>query len=161
LMRGRLPKDPELRQRRNKSASSATLSTERAPKRRPPKLPTIMEHRNGEKVAHEWHAMTRSWWRDVWRSPMAAEYLQADVHGLFRLAILVDRFWRTGSQALAAEIRLQQQCFGLTPIDRRRLQWEVERVEEVTSRKRKHEPPAGATEQPAAEDPRALLRVVK
>ena len=57
---------------------------------------------------------------------MAAEFLQADRHGLYRLAVLVDAFWRTEDPRLASEIRLQAQCFGLTPIDRRRLQWEME-----------------------------------
>jgi hypothetical protein len=53
---------------------------------------------------------------------------------LFRLALLVDDYWQgapSGRQRrLAAEIRLQGQLFGLSPIDRRRLQWQVEQVEE-------------------------------
>ena len=44
------------------------------------------------------------------------------------LADLMDLYWY-GKRDLAGEIRLQGQCFGLTPIDRRRLQWEVQRVE--------------------------------
>jgi hypothetical protein len=87
---------------------------------------------------------------------MASEYVQADVHGLYRLAALVDAFWHEPDKELAAEIRLQQQCFGLTPLDRRRLQWEVERVEEVTRRRAQRQPQAAA-----GEDPRAALRIVK
>jgi hypothetical protein len=97
--------------------------------------------------------MTIAWWNDVWRSPMAAEFVQADVHGLYRLAILVDRFWGTPTRDLAAEIRLQQAAYGLTPLDRRRLQWEIKRVE------------GDKTEQPtparARGDPRRALRAVK
>jgi hypothetical protein len=80
-----------------------------------------------------WHALTLRWWADVWASPMASEYLAADVHGLFRLAVLVDDYWCAGSPSgrkeLAGEIRLQGQAFGLTPLDRRRLEWTVGQVE--------------------------------
>lgn len=62
---------------------------------------------------------------------MAAEFLRADEHGLFRLAVLIDDFWRKPSQALAAEIRLEQQAYGLSPLDRRRLQWQVVQTEEA------------------------------
>lgn len=66
---------------------------------------------------------------------MAAEYLDADVHGLFRLAVLVDEFWTEPTPKLAGEIRLQQQAFGLTPLDRRRLEWSIEQVEGASSRR--------------------------
>lgn len=116
-----LPKDPKLRRRRNKESTAATLVDTR-PIEGVPELP---------KRRRRWNPLTRAWWRDVWASPMAGEYVQADVHGLYVLADLVDRYWREPSVVLAAEIRLQRQCFGLTPIDRRRLQWEVKRLEEA------------------------------
>jgi len=65
---------------------------------------------------------------------MATEYVRADEHGLFRLAVLIDMFWHKPSQKLAAEIRLQQQAYGLTPLDRRRLEWSVEQAEEAKDR---------------------------
>jgi hypothetical protein len=80
--------------------------------------------------------MTVAWWRDVWRSPMAKEFLEADKHALFRLAILIDRFWLEPSKELGAEIRLEQQAFGLTPIDRRRLQWSVDNDREISDNRR-------------------------
>jgi len=147
-MRGRLPKDPALRQRRNKGPTQTTLSAESAGRRRAPSLP---RHR-------DWHPMTRAWWRDIWHSPMAVEYLRADLHGLYRLAELVDRFWLEPDAKLAAEIRLQQTCFGLTPLDRMRLRWEVERVEEATRKRQFPERPMQV--QTPADDPRNLLRVV-
>ncbi len=103
----------------------------------------------------EWHKLTRSWWRDVWHSPMAGEYLEADKHALYRLAVLVDAFWVKPTAILAAEIRQQQQCFGLTPIDRRRLQWEIEKTEQAKRKRREPKPPT------AGEDPRRLLQAVK
>ena len=91
------------------------------------KAPELPEER-------DWHPQTRSWWLDVFASPMAAEFLAADVHGLFRLAVLVDDYWLadapTARARLSQEIRLVQQGYGLTPTDRRRLQWQVEQVEQ-------------------------------
>lgn len=109
----------------------------------------------------EWHPMTVSWWEDIWASPMAPEFDESDIHGLYLLASLVDAFWCEPSQALAAEIRLQRQCFGLTPIDRRRLQWEIDRGEEAQqstvqrrSRSRDDQLDAGP-DVPAASDSKA------
>ena len=77
----------------------------------------------------EANAACLAWWADVWASPMAPEFVRSDIHGLFMLAYLVDEFWSEGAvdrKALLGEIRLQRQCFGLSPIDRRRLQWEID-----------------------------------
>ena len=69
---------------------------------------------------------------------MAPEFLEADVHGLFLLAELEDDFHKAERPRdrveLAKEIRLQRQAYGLTPIDRRRLQWEVDRGDEAEQR---------------------------
>lgn len=164
-MSGPLPKNPAIRQRTNKSATATSLPAEGQKRLRVPPLPKLMVRDEADPAVereHEWHALTRAWWREVWRSPMAGEYLKIDTHGLYRLAVLVDDFWRAPSRELAAEIRLQQQCFGLSPIDRRRLQWEVEREPQAP---RKNEPPA-ATAATAADparpidDPRRALRIV-
>ena len=64
---------------------------------------------------------------------MSSEYVDSDIKGLGALAILWDDFYLapspTGRKELMAEIRLQEVRFGLSPIDRRRLQWEIKRVE--------------------------------
>ena len=88
---------------------------------------------------------------------MSEQFLEADIHALLRLAVLVDMFWLAPDKALAAEIRLEQQAFGLTPIDRRRLQWRVEEEaeEQQTRTRTRQAPPADDVE-----DPRALLKVV-
>src|SRR3989304_1353224 len=120
-MSGPIPKPTALRQRRNRVSTGATLVAEGSERQRAPSRPT----------PRDWQPMTRAWWKDAWRSPMAAEFLRADVHGLYILAELVDAFWTDPEDLkLAAEIRQHRMAFGLTPIDRRRLQWEVERVEE-------------------------------
>ena len=151
-MPGPAPKHPSTRQRRNRTSTAATLAAD--PTLEAPALPTRI-----------WHEQTRAWWRDIWASPMAPEYDDSDRHGLFALAVLVDDFWRTEDAKLrkdiAAEIRQQRQCFGLTPIDRRRLQWEIEKVDEAQDRGRKRRETAPKPPAPAdAADPRSVLRAV-
>ena len=152
-MPGPVPKPAALRQRRNKAATASKLAPE-ARRRRAPSLP---ERKTAEGNPVLWHAMTRAWWRAVWRSPMAEEYLDADIHALYRLAVLVDMFWHEPTKELAAELRLEQQCFGLTPIDRRRLQWEVERGEQASTRTKQRQVRRA---QAGDEDPRKALRVL-
>ncbi|MBW1600885.1 hypothetical protein JJV70_01960 [Streptomyces sp. JJ66] len=96
---------------------------------------------------------------------MASEFVdgRVDVHGLYMLAVLVDDFWREPSASLAAEIRLQRQCFGLTPIDRRRLQWEIDRGEDASERTRKRRAapaPKVKADGGGSDDPRAVLHAV-
>jgi hypothetical protein len=153
--RGPLPKPDALRQRRNKSQPGATLPTaEEASENEVPALP---EKPGG------WHPMVRGWWQDAWRSPMASEWMRSDMTGgLYDVAVLRDDFWRAESPAdrkqLAAEIRLQEVRFGLSPIDRRRLQWEVEKGEQAAERtagRRKAKAPAKP-----GKDPRDVLRAI-
>src|SRR5688572_18902518 len=115
-----LPKPPSQRQRRNRTSTAATLTGETRPILAVPDLPA--------RGRRKWHPFTLSWWEDVRSSPMVPEYLQSDLHGLYLLADLVDQYWRASdarksTTMLAAEIRQQGQRFGLSPMDRRRLQW--------------------------------------
>ena len=123
-MPGPLPKDPAIRQRRNKSATRALLRADTLPRRQAPHLPALPE---GE----EWHTMARKFWAAVWSSPMRYEYMRADEPALFRLVALVNTFWQSGSLAVAKEIRLLEREFGLTPLARRRLEWTVAQAEEA------------------------------
>ncbi len=145
MTHGPMPKDPKLRQRTNKASTNAILSADGSYRRVPP-LP---------KRPHDWEPLTVAWWRDIWRSPMANEFIKADIHGLYRLAEVVNRFWEKPSIALAGEIRQQQPAYGLTPIDRRRLQWEVQKVDELTKRRetRKRREPT--------EDPRNIFKLME
>ena len=146
-MSGPAPKARSLRQRRNRVSTQAALAAEDGGRRRaaPP-------------LHRQWmmHPMTRRWWKDVWHSPMAAEFLKSDVHQLYILAELLNRFWWAPTTALAAEVRQHRLAFGLTPIDRRRLQWEIGQ-DELGAGKRVAPSDAAA----ASGDPRARLRAVK
>ena len=141
-----IPKDPKTRQRTNRVPGASNLPPDGSTRPRGPYLDR----------RRKWHSMTRAWWLDVRRSSMASEFVAVDWQGLLMLAELVEAFWRNPTKELASEIRLQRQCFGLTPIDRRRLQWEIGRGEEAerkAERRRSRPPPSG--------DPRDALRAVK
>jgi hypothetical protein len=155
-----------MRQRRNKTVAGAVLpaagSQKPAPKLPDRECPCAQMGKTAEcdhceqTGVQPWHPLVLERWAAVWASPMAVEFLDADVHGLFVLADLWDLYWR-GDKDRAAEIRLQEQRFGLSSLDRRRLQWEVERVEQA--QKRRPIPPV-AQKRPM-KDPRAFLKAVK
>jgi hypothetical protein len=151
-MPGPTPKDPAIRQRRNRSTTHSTLVRANEPRKRAPALPDLED-------GSEWHKLTRAWWHDIWHSPMAERFLRADEHALLRLALLIDKFWKKPSQSLAAEIRLQQQAFGLTPLDRRRLEWLVEEAEEASPDRAeaRQEIKKRVEKQKDQEDPRGVL----
>lgn len=154
-----LPKPAHLRQRRNKTPGAARLGTaESAAKNAVPELPTR---------AGGWHPMLLEWWTSVWRSPMASEYLDADMRGgLFHLAYLHQLFWEVADLGaagvnalpkLASEIRLQEVRFGLSPMARRSLQWTVPKPDEPAAGAPKRK--TRAPQKKAAKDPRSVLRI--
>lgn len=126
-MHGPIPKNRKLLQRRNKEGS-AQIFIDKHPLKKMPELP---------KRRRKWRPETLAWWEDIWSSPMASEFIKVDIHGLYILADLIDCYWREHNATLATEIRLQRQCYGMTPIDRRRLQWNIERAEKANERGRK------------------------
>jgi hypothetical protein len=142
-MPGPPPKHSSTRARRNKVAGAKQLQAVHDVE--VPSLPEMDDLL--------WHSLTVKWWADIWASPMAPEFDHSDIHGLYVLAMLVNAFWIEPSQSLAAEIRLQRQCFGLTPIDRRRLQWEIARGEAAdaeTAERRNSRAPRAAGKKAAA-----------
>ena len=150
-MSGPAPKHPSARARRNKTSTNSTLTADITMVA--PELPD-----------GSWHEMTLTWWADLWASPMAPEYTDADRHGLFELAMLRNDFWFAESakerKDAAAEIRLQDARFGLSPIDRRRLQWEIEKSEAAVEQGTKRRTKAVASKVESKGDPRAVLRAV-
>lgn len=150
--KGPAPKPMHLRQRRNKKAGAATLPALESGQTEKKKIPALQ---NPDK--RKFHRLTRAWWKRVWESPMAGEYLPTDIDGLARLAILVDNYYKNPHKEVLAEIRLQEARFGLSPVDRSRLQWEVLKGEEA---ERKRKPPIRNTF-PHKADPRGILGVVE
>jgi len=62
---------------------------------------------------------------------MSSEFVHGDEPALYRLLMLVDKYWKYGSLEVAKEIRLLEREFGLTPLSRRRLEWTVAATEEA------------------------------
>lgn len=149
-MPGPQVKDASTRARRNKASTRTTLTEDVDLEFDVPDLPELDDR--------EWHPLTLQFWEDTWTSPMASEYLIADIHGLFRLAVLIDDFWHKPSNAASAEIRLMQQPYGLTPLDRRRLEWSVEQSEDAKDRGQERRKRAQREQGPApAVDPRSVF----
>ena len=165
-MPGPPPKPSHMRQRKNKMTTRATLP---APARKPrSKIPPLPARGKGRGA---WHPRVRAWWSDVWKSPMAAEYLDVHRHGLEALADLRQEF-HTATEAgkllaLHSEIRQSQRDYGLTPLDLRRLQWEVRRAVDAADAESAEDtkPPQKSSKRGRRAkdkgDPRALLRVLE
>lgn len=153
-------KDPAVRQRRNKTTTRAVLKPNPNPK--VPPLPAGIR----------WHKQVQDWWKRAWSSPMVPEWTESDVDALYLAARLQQQFWDSDTtpnvcRALAGEIRqLLAQC-GLTPMARRSLQWEIERVEaakDQAAARRSGGKPAAAKKAAAAaatSDPRTRFQLVK
>lgn len=139
-------KHPSLRARTNQASTAAKLADGSTVIR--PELP---EREGG------WHHQTLEWWDDLWAAPMAAEYHASDRHALYMLAALMDMFWRDPCQKLASEIRLQRAAFGLTPYDRRRLEWTIETTEEAKDRGAKRRQAQAVPQPDRGTDPRLAL----
>lgn len=146
-MPGPPPKPSHLRQRTNRKAGAAVIA---APRRlRVPDLPNPDQR--------QFHPLTIEAWERAWSSEMAGQWLETDADGLGRLALLWDEFYKSPRAAVLAEIRLQEQRFGLSPLDRSRLQWEVSRAEEAEQKRPKVSAPRRST----GADPRQVLMAVK
>jgi len=160
--RGPTPKDPSIRQRRNKNPAAANLPADVPVAIGARKLRPLGPHPNRE----PWHQRTRDWWVATWRSVVSEKYLAIDVHHLQQLAVLIDDFWKAkdskARREAHQEIRLALAPFGQTALDRWRLHWMI------------HENPLDPTAPPAptpaptkprasrqsGEDPRKLLTMV-
>ena len=83
---------------------------------------------------------------------MAVKYLGPDREEIGALAILKDLFFKNPSPPLAGEIRLQTARFGLSPVDRARLDW-------VMTPDEPPEEPARTAAQREESDPRVKLHL--
>jgi hypothetical protein len=116
-MPGPAPKPAATRQRRNRVASAAVLTDE------------------GEIVIPElpegYDKRTVRWWATVKKSPMHEEYTASDWEGLLAVAALYNLWWMTGDTKAHAEFRTAAKDYGLNPMARRSLQWEIKRAEGI------------------------------
>lgn len=183
-MPGPRPKPPGLRSRKNKASTRAKLGAGGGPTGArvpalpmrgcpcggPPPQPKRKKGQRGrprlkrppctvcaDTAIVPWNRLVLAWWARLWGSPMAGEFIESDLDALFTLAALKDEFWTRapGDSKLAAEIRQQEARFGLTPLDRRRLEWELERPEQP-----EQEAPTPTDPPKPVVDPRKTMRLV-
>jgi hypothetical protein len=109
----RLPKPPSQRRRQNRIAGERVI-------------PADAKREAMPELVGDYTDETRRWWQQVWKSPIATMYLDCDTPGLELIAMLVDRVNRgTASAALLGELRQREDRYGLNPLSRRRLGWEI------------------------------------
>lgn len=145
--RGPAPKPAHLRQRTNRKTGANTITA--------PENPDIPPIPNPDQRA--WHPLTLVAWEHAWQSPMASQWLETDQDALGRLALVWDAFYKSPDADALKEIRLQSALFGLSPLDRSRLQWEVNRGDEADRKLRQRVEPA----KKVSGDPRRFLSAVK
>lgn len=154
-------KHASTRARRNKATTAATLP--RATSKSDSDVPELPDRAEG------WHALTVQWWSDVWTSPMSDEWHPStDLHNVYAAAMHYDDMWRaeTAAERQKADAAFQKReaALGLTPYDRRRLEWSIETAEEAKDRGRQRrtrtQPPAPSPVGGGKSDPRAALSVV-
>ena len=147
-------KDASTRARRNVAPTAAKLSVVEDAEADVPEMPTGVV----------WHEMAEQWWVDVWSSPMSPEWDDSDIHNVILCAMLYNDIWLAESakdrKDAAGEYRLQRKDLGLTPYDRRRLEWTIETASEARERgeKRRSKPVVEKPSAPPA-DPREGLKL--
>ena len=67
---------------------------------------------------------SQTWWRSIWRSPMATQWVDGDVPALLELAVLRERLL-DGKISVASEVRLRSNEFGLSPAGRQSRRWMI------------------------------------
>jgi hypothetical protein len=140
------------RARRNRTSTRAVLKAVVNPTI--PDLPDFID----------WHRAVMAWWKNAWSSPMAPEWTDSDQDAMFLAARLMQQFWDDETRPAArvqsaTEVRhILMQC-GLTPMSRRSLQWEVEKVDEAQDRGDQRRAARKAPDKVAAkDDPRRAIR---
>ena len=113
--RGPAPKPAATRVRRNRPTGARTFELDASPG--VPALPDRYDQR------------TRAWWEAVKSSPMREEYTSSDWQGLLAVAALLELWWVTADPKALTEWRAGCREFGLTPIARRSLAWEIRRAD--------------------------------
>jgi hypothetical protein len=110
------PKPAHLRRNRNRKAGGEWVILDKSYSGPIPDLPPI----------YKWSEETRRWWKAIWQSPMATQWLEGDAEALSILALVRQRFLEGDSRvAVARELRLLESNFGLTPAGRQQRRWIV------------------------------------
>lgn len=78
----------------------------------------------------QWAGPVVDWWQDIWSSPMAGEFVDSDVHGLYLACYYfhesLNPFYKASDRiAFAKQFENSIKNYGLTPSARESLRWQV------------------------------------
>lgn len=78
----------------------------------------------------EWAGPVVDWWQDIWSSPMANEFVDSDIHGLYLACYYfhesLNPFYKASDRiAFAKQFENAIKNYGLTPSARESLRWQV------------------------------------
>lgn len=122
--RGPAKKADAARRRRNKDEPEVEVEVEAAAEdsRALPKSYKAWDSATGKVKSFQFLTRTRAWYRNMCESPeLKATLTTASYLVLQDLAVLQDRWYRTGSLEIRKELRLGLAAFGATPVDAKRV----------------------------------------
>jgi hypothetical protein len=116
-----------------------------------------------------WAWFSEFWWDAIWSSPMSKEWHpETDYFNVVRALTHFDDWWtaETATERQKADNLFDKAVakLGLTPYDRRRLEWQIEQAKGAQAqgeRLRSQQPPAPPAAPKAGADPRAGLSLVQ
>lgn len=134
--RGPTPKEHHQRERdtRRRQGDATTVAADGV--LRGPDLPEAIK---------DPHPETVEWWATWRRSPQAQLFADTDWESLKRAALLQDALWKSAgrpSAAAVAELRLIEERYGATFVDRQRAKIRIERPGDVPAESARHNPTA-------------------
>lgn len=144
---GPAPKDPSTRARGNKTSTRATLAAVENPEI--PEMPDPMQYvpspfPKGSDLYSEpaWYPAVKEWWEAIWSSPMSSEFSEeSDKHGLYLGCALLQESINpmnkiTERMSALTKFEGVVRNYGLNPMARRALQWEIDRGDSADKRTR-------------------------
>ena len=146
-------KHPSTRARANKATTAKTIAATGTRRR---VVPTLPPHPTAT-----WHAETRKWWTDLWKSSLPDAWESFDKSTLFTLALCFNDIWiaasATARKEALGEYRLQRRDFFIAPYNRLQGEIVMAEADAATARAAARKKPQGAAQPKAAEDPRLKL----
>lgn len=88
------------------------------------------DEKTGEDI--DWHPQTLVWWDAIRRWPVMEHELEASWQFMVTTAMLHHKMWTNGRWDFAAEVRLREAKYGITPDDLRRLGKKIQRPGDPT-----------------------------
>lgn len=88
-----------------------------------------------------WFPAVKDWWTDIWSSPMSSEFNDSDVHGLYLGCMFFQESLNPLNKmaermSAATKFEAVVRNYGLNPMARRALQWEIDRGDTADKRTR-------------------------